>query len=187
LPRHHGKKRDAYPQASRKDGSADLSYGIAGVAGVSGVNHLQAARKLRHCNARSVPRTKPRIRGAESAGGQLKEFVDLRNGIVLCDGPTGSEISSTLRGHPSDNMNEEKAYHISRLKTPSSFLHRHRKRTIHQRTALRHTYLCIGFASALRRRRKSFLVGEMRDRETIEIALGSFGNGAPGHVHVAYC
>lgn len=63
---------------------------------------------------------------------KLQEIVELRNGIVLVTGPTGSGKSSTLAAIL-DKMNQEKAYHILTIEDPIEFLHRHRKATIHQR------------------------------------------------------
>src|SRR6267142_2337445 len=62
----------------------------------------------------------------------LEEIVELRNGVVLVTGPTGSGKSSTLAAIL-DKMNEDKAYHILTIEDPIEFLHRHKKATIHQR------------------------------------------------------
>ena len=62
----------------------------------------------------------------------LAEIVELRNGVVLVTGPTGSGKSSTLAAIL-DKMNSEKPYHILTIEDPIEFLHRHKKATIHQR------------------------------------------------------
>lgn len=54
---------------------------------------------------------------------KLQEIVELRNGIVLVTGPTGSGKSSTLAAIL-DKMNQEKAYHILTIEDPIEFLHR---------------------------------------------------------------
>ena len=107
----------------------------------------------------------------------LKEIVDLRNGVVLVTGPTGSGKSSTLAAIL-DRMNAEKAYHILTIEDPIEFLHRHKKATIHQRELHSDTpTFALALRAALRQAPKVILVGEMRDRETIEIALEASETG----------
>jgi twitching motility protein PilT len=107
----------------------------------------------------------------------LKEVVELRNGVVLVTGPTGSGKSSTLAAIL-DKMNEEKAYHILTIEDPIEFLHRHKKSTIHQRELHTDTpSFALALRAALRQAPKVILVGEMRDRETIEIALEASETG----------
>jgi twitching motility protein PilT len=107
----------------------------------------------------------------------LREVVDLRNGIVLVTGPTGSGKSSTLAAIL-DQMNVEKAYHILTIEDPIEFLHKHKKATIHQRELHSDTpTFGLALRAALRQAPKVILVGEMRDRETIEIALEAAETG----------
>jgi len=107
----------------------------------------------------------------------LKEIVDLRNGVVLVTGPTGSGKSSTLAAIL-DKMNEQKAYHILTIEDPIEFLHRHKKATVHQRELHSDTpTFALALRAALRQAPKVILVGEMRDRETIEIALEASETG----------
>jgi twitching motility protein PilT len=107
----------------------------------------------------------------------LHEVVSLRNGIVLVTGPTGSGKSSTLAAIL-DKMNSEKAYHILTIEDPIEFLHRHKKSTIHQRELHSDTpTFGLALRAALRQAPKVILVGEMRDRETIEIALEAAETG----------
>jgi twitching motility protein PilT len=108
---------------------------------------------------------------------QLEEIVHLRNGIVLVTGPTGSGKSSTLAAII-DKMNTIKAYHILTIEDPIEFLHRHKKATIHQRELHTDTpTFSLALRAALRQAPKVILVGEMRDRETIEIALEAAETG----------
>jgi twitching motility protein PilT len=108
---------------------------------------------------------------------QLEEIVHLKNGIVLVTGPTGSGKSSTLAAII-DRMNEQKAYHILTIEDPIEFLHRHKKSTIHQRELHADTLtFALALRGALRQAPKVILVGEMRDRETIEIALEASETG----------
>jgi len=75
-------------------------------------------------------------------------------------------------------MNEEKAYHILTIEDPIEFLHRHKKATIHQRELHSDTpTFALALRAALRQAPKVILVGEMRDRETIEIALEASETG----------
>ena len=107
----------------------------------------------------------------------LKEIVELRNGIVLVTGPTGSGKSSTLAAIL-DKMNEDKAYHILTIEDPIEFLHRHKKSTVHQRELHTDTpSFALALRASLRQAPKVILVGEMRDRETIEIALEASETG----------
>jgi twitching motility protein PilT len=108
---------------------------------------------------------------------QLEEIVHLRNGIVLVTGPTGSGKSSTLAA-VIDKMNTDKAFHILTIEDPIEFLHRHKRSTIHQRELHSDTpTFALALRAALRQAPKVILVGEMRDRETIEIALEAAETG----------
>lgn len=107
----------------------------------------------------------------------LKEIANLKNGIVLITGPTGSGKSSTLAAIIG-LVNETHAYHIVTIEDPIEFMHPHKKATIHQRELHKD---CPSFSralrSALRQAPKVILVGEMRDVETIEIALEASETG----------
>jgi twitching motility protein PilT len=108
---------------------------------------------------------------------KLREVVQLRNGIVLVTGPTGSGKSSTLAAII-DMMNTEKAFHILTIEDPIEFLHKHKKATIHQRELHSDTpTFALALRAALRQAPKVILVGEMRDRETMEIALEASETG----------
>jgi twitching motility protein PilT len=108
---------------------------------------------------------------------QLKEIVDIKNGIVLVTGPTGSGKSSTLAAII-DLINETHSYHIVTIEDPIEFLHTHKNSTIHQRELHSDTpSFSIALRAALRQAPKVILVGEMRDRETIEVALEAAETG----------
>jgi twitching motility protein PilT len=107
----------------------------------------------------------------------LKEIAGLKNGIVLVTGPTGSGKSTTLAA-VIDLVNESKAYHIVTIEDPIEFLHPHKKSTIHQRELHSDTpNFALALRAALRQAPKVILVGEMRDRETIEVALEAAETG----------
>jgi twitching motility protein PilT len=157
-----------------EEGSADLSYGISGV----GRFRVNIFRQRGSCAI--VMRVIPdKIPGFDMLNlpKQLEEIVHLKNGIVLVTGPTGSGKSSTLAAII-DRMNEQKAYHILTIEDPIEFLHRHKKSTIHQRELHADTLtFALALRGALRQAPKVILVGEMRDRETIEIALEASETG----------
>jgi twitching motility protein PilT len=108
---------------------------------------------------------------------ELKNIAKLKNGIVLVTGPTGSGKSSTLAAVV-DVINSTRADHIVTIEDPIEFLHSHKLGTVHQRELHSDT---VSFASALRaalrQAPKVILVGEMRDQETIEIALTAAETG----------
>jgi twitching motility protein PilT len=101
----------------------------------------------------------------------------LPNGIVLVTGPTGSGKSSTLAAII-NLINETRAEHILTIEDPIEFLHQHKKGTIHQRELHSDTpTFALALRAALRQAPKVILVGEMRDRETIEVALTAAETG----------
>jgi twitching motility protein PilT len=157
-----------------QDGSADLSYGLSGVARFR-VNIFRQ-RGTFAIVMRVIPNAIP---GFEQLNlpKQLEEIVHLRNGIVLVTGPTGSGKSSTLAA-VIDKMNTDKAFHILTIEDPIEFLHRHKRSTIHQRELHSDTpTFALALRAALRQAPKVILVGEMRDRETIGIALEAAETG----------
>jgi twitching motility protein PilT len=107
----------------------------------------------------------------------LADAAALKNGIVLVTGPTGSGKSSTLAAII-DLINETRAEHILTIEDPIEFLHQHKKGTVHQRELHSDTpTFALALRAALRQAPKVILVGEMRDRETIEIALTAAETG----------
>ena len=156
------------------EGSADLSYGVEKVARF----RVNIFRQRGSCAIvmRVIPSVIPSFKDLNLPP-QLSEIGDLRNGIVLVTGPTGSGKSSTLAA-VLDRMNEEKAIHILTIEDPIEFLHRHKKATVHQRELHSDTpTFSLALRAALRQAPKVILVGEMRDRETIEIALEASETG----------
>ena len=157
-----------------QDGAADLSYGLPGV----GRFRVNIFRQRGSCAIvmRVIPDKIPGFDDLKLPA-SLEEIVHLKNGIVLVTGPTGSGKSSTLAAII-DKMNMEKAFHILTIEDPIEFLHRHKKATIHQRELHSDTpTFALALRAALRQAPKVILVGEMRDRETIEIALEAAETG----------
>jgi twitching motility protein PilT len=168
-----GKNQHA-AQKFEEGGSADLSYGLENV----GRFRVNIFRQRGTCAIvmRVIPDRIPSFDDLNLPP-QLKEICGIRNGIVLVTGPTGSGKSSTLAAII-DKMNEEKAFHILTIEDPIEFLHRHKKATIHQRELHSDTpTFSAALRAALRQAPKVILVGEMRDRETIEIALEASETG----------
>jgi twitching motility protein PilT len=158
----------------RDTGAADLSYAIPGIARF----RVNVFRQRGTCAIvmRLIPVRIPSFSdlGLPEA---LAQIVPLRNGIVLVTGPTGSGKSSTLAAIV-DRMNEERAIHILTIEDPIEFLHSHKNSTIHQRELHSDTpTFSLALRAALRQAPKVILVGEMRDRETIEIALEASETG----------
>ena len=167
-------KNDTPLRKLEQEGSADLSYGLTGVARF----RVNIFKQRGSCAI--VMRVIPdKIPGFDELHlpAALEEIVDLRSGIVLVTGPTGSGKSSTLAAIL-DKMNAEKPCHILTIEDPIEFLHRHKNATIHQRELHSDTpSFALALRAALRQAPKVILVGEMRDRETIEIALEACETG----------
>jgi twitching motility protein PilT len=107
----------------------------------------------------------------------LVDIASLKNGIVLVTGPTGSGKSTTLAAII-DLINSTRADHILTIEDPIEFLHPHKMATVHQRELHSDTpTFALALRAALRQAPKVILVGEMRDRETIEIALTAAETG----------
>src|SRR6476620_7259836 len=157
-----------------KSVSADLSFSAPGDARFR-VNIFKQ-RGTHAIIMRVIPMRPPRFSDFNLPE-QLKEIVDIKNGIVLVTGPTGSGKSSTLAAII-DLINETHAYHIVTIEDPIEFLHDHKNSTIHQRELHSDTpSFSIALRAALRQAPKVILVGEMRDRETIEVALEAAETG----------
>jgi len=158
----------------QETGSADLSYALTGVARFR-VNVFKQ-RSTCAIVMRLIPVKIPSFQDL-GLPEILANIVPLRNGIVLVTGPTGSGKSSTLAAIV-DRMNEERAIHILTIEDPIEFIHGHKKATIHQRELHSDTpTFGLALRAALRQAPKVILVGEMRDRETIEIALEASETG----------
>jgi twitching motility protein PilT len=107
----------------------------------------------------------------------LTDVASLRDGIVLVTGPAGSGKSSTL-AVLLDCINRERNYHIITIEDPIEFLHNHKQSTVHQRELHSDTpSFAHALRSALRQAPKVIMVGEIRDRETIESMLEAAETG----------
>jgi twitching motility protein PilT len=158
----------------QSQGSCDISYSLPGTARFR-VN-IFVQRGSHAIVMRAIPRSIPTFDELKLPK-RLAEIVDLKNGIVLVTGPTGSGKSSTLAAIL-DRINESKAYHILTIEDPVEFIHRHKRSIVHQRELHSDTpSFALALRAALRQAPKVILVGEMRDKETIEIALEAAETG----------
>ncbi len=107
----------------------------------------------------------------------VKEFGKLRGGLVLVTGPTGSGKSTTLAALM-DYINTNYARHIITIEEPIEFVHNNKKSIITQREVPEHaSSFPVGLKAALREDADIVLVGEMRDLETISLALTAAETG----------
>lgn len=107
----------------------------------------------------------------------IKSFGEMRGGIVLVTGPTGSGKSTTLAALM-DYINVNFSRHIVTIEEPIEFVHRNKKCIITQREVPEHSIsFPAGLKAALREDADIVLVGEMRDLETISLALTAAETG----------
>jgi len=155
-------------------GDTDFAYEITGVARFR-VN-LFRQRRGPGAVLRVIP---TKIMSIEQLGlpKQIGRVAEVRGGLVLVTGPTGSGKSTTLAAII-DLINDTKDYHIITIEDPIEFVHSNRRCLIHQREVGSHA---TGFAEALRVAGREdpdlILVGEMRDLETISMALEASEKG----------
>jgi twitching motility protein PilT len=166
-------KRDATDRLVRT-GSTDLSYSLARRTRFR-VN-IFAQRGTYSVVLRVIPSKVPTV---EELGipAVVNEIANERHGIVLVTGPTGSGKSTTLAAII-NKLNREKAIHIITIEDPIEYLHPHQVATINQREVGADTQtFALALRAALRQAPKVILVGEMRDVETISIALEASETG----------
>jgi twitching motility protein PilT len=152
----------------------DFSFEIPGLARfrVNAFNHNRGAGGV----FRTIP---SKILSLEDLGAPaiFKEISEYPRGIVLVTGPTGSGKSTTLAAMV-DYKNDSEYGHILTVEDPIEFVHQSKKCLVNQREVHRDT---LGFnealRSALREDPDTILVGEMRDLETIRLALSAAETG----------
>ena len=161
-------------QNLRDDGSCDLSYSLPQHSRFR-VNIFRQ-RGSYAIVMRVIPNKIPTF-DELNLPDELKKLAALKNGIVLVTGPTGSGKSSTLAAII-DLVNTTRADHIVTIEDPIEFLHAHKLGTVHQREVHSDTgSFASALRAALRQAPKVILVGEMRDKETIEIAMTAAETG----------
>ncbi len=155
-------------------GSCDLSYSLPGKARFrvnvfsQGGNISIVLRKLESkiptIEDRNLPET-------------MYKIAEEKNGLVFVTGATGSGKTTTLAAIL-DQINEGKSVHVITLEDPVEYQHPHKKSTFNQRElGLDFDSYASGLRAALRQAPKVILVGEMRDRETVEIGLSASETG----------
>src|ERR1041385_2863626 len=157
-----------------RTGTADLSYSLPSRARFR-VNIFQQ-RGVYSIVMRVIPTDIPTLKSL-GLPPHLSDIAELRNGLVLVTGPTGSGKSST-QAAIIDIINEKKYYHIVTIEDPIEYLHLHKRSTINQREVGHDTRdFPSALRAALRQAPKVILIGEMRDFETTEIALEAAETG----------
>ena len=157
-----------------RTGSCDLSYALPGKARFrvnifsQGGNFSIVCRKLESkiptIEERGLPKT-------------MKQIAKEKNGIVFVTGATGSGKTTSLAAIL-DDLNENRSVHIITLEDPVEYQHPHKKATFNQRElGMDFDSYATGLRAALRQAPKVILVGEMRDRETVEIGLSASETG----------
>jgi twitching motility protein PilT len=155
-------------------GSCDLSYNLPGKARFrvnvfsQSNNYSIVLRKLES----KIP-TIDELNLPEA----MHQIAQEKNGIVFVTGATGSGKTTSLAA-VLDEINESKSVHVVTLEDPIEYQHPHKKATFNQRElGLDFDMFSSGLRAALRQAPKVILVGEMRDRESIEIGLNAAETG----------
>lgn len=158
----------------REQGYCDVSFGLSGVA------RFRVNVFIQRGSCAVVMRVISTVIPALAALGlpaQMGEVASLRDGIVLVTGPRGSGKSSTLAALL-DSINQKQVCHIITIEDPIEFLHNHKRATVHQRELHSDTpSVAEGLRAALRQAPNVILVGEMRNRETMEMVLEAAESG----------
>ena len=156
------------------EGSCDLSYHLAGKARFrvnvfSQRGYFSVVMRKLETRIPSVEDLKlPQV---------FKEMAHERNGIIFVTGATGSGKSTSLAAMLNE-VNDLRPVHIVTLEDPVEFVHHHRKATFNQREmGTDFDTFASGLRASLRQAPKIILVGEMRDRETVEIGLSAAETG----------
>jgi len=152
----------------REQGYCDVSYALPGVARFRVNVFIQ--RGSCAVVMRVIPTTVPTLVSI-GAPAELQQISAERDGLILVTGPRGSGKSSTLAALINE-INEQTASHIITVEDPIEFLHIHKRSTVHQRELHSDTpSLAHAMRAALRQAPNVIAVGELKDRETIELAL----------------
>ena len=161
-------------RALLSNGSVDLSYSIPQKTRFR-VN-IFSQRGTYAIVLRVIPEGVPTLESLNLPQ-ELANICRLKNGIVLVTGPTGSGKSTTLAALI-NKINHDYAYHIITIEDPVEYMHKHIKATVNQRELGSDTKtFAHALRAALRQAPKVILIGEMRDVETIEIAMEAAETG----------
>ena len=169
-----------------KNMELDFSFGIKGLARFR-ANVFYAKGAIAGV-FRQIPSVIPDFK-ALNLPNVLMEMTEVSNGIILVTGPTGSGKSTTLAAML-DRLNDTEQGHILTLEDPVEFVHNHKKCLVNQREIGSDS---LNFHSALRSLLRQdpdiVLIGELRDKETIEAALeiAETGHLVFGTLHTNSC
>lgn len=156
------------------EGSCDLSYSLPGKARFR-VNIFSQSGNY-SIILRRLESTVPTIANLNLPEVFYK-LAEEKNGIILITGATGTGKSTSLAAIL-EHINENKSVHIVTLEDPIEYQHPHKKATFNQRELGKDfDEFSSGLRAALRQAPKVILVGEMRDRETVEIGLRAAETG----------
>jgi twitching motility protein PilT len=156
------------------EGSCDLSYQLAGKArfrvnvfsqkGYYSVVMRQLATRVPTIEEMKLPHA-------------FYKMTEVLNGIILVTGATGSGKTTSLAAFLNE-INEKRSVHVVTLEDPVEYIHSQKTATFNQREmGTDFDEFASGLRAALRQAPKIILVGEMRDRETVEIALSAAETG----------
>ncbi|MFO7738227.1 MAG: PilT/PilU family type 4a pilus ATPase [Desulfatiglandaceae bacterium] len=156
------------------EGSCDSSYQLAGKARFR-VNIFSQ----KGCYSTVMRQLATRVPTIEELGlpTAFSKIAEERNGIILVTGATGTGKTTSLAAILNE-INEKKSVHVVTLEDPVEYVHSQKKATFNQRElGLDFDSFAGGLRAALRQAPKVILVGEMRDRETVEIGLSAAETG----------
>ncbi|MFH2219112.1 MAG: PilT/PilU family type 4a pilus ATPase [Pseudomonadota bacterium] len=157
-----------------KEGSCDSSYELLGKARFR-VN-IFSQRSNYSIVLRKLETKIPTLQEMNLPGAFMKMALE-KNGIIFVTGATGSGKSTSLAAVLNE-INEQKSVHVVTLEDPVEYQHPHKKSTFNQREMGKDfDHFSSGLRAALRQAPKVILVGEMRDRETVEIGLSAAETG----------
>lgn len=159
---------DAQIDVLEKTGELDCAYTLPGVARF----RINAFKKHPGIAAafRIIPHQMPTLQSLGMPDA-VRRMLHSKNGLILVTGPTGSGKSTTLAAMV-DYLNENMNYHMITLEDPLEFLHGNKNSLINQRQIGEHSQtFANALRAALREDPNVILVGEMRDLETIALAL----------------
>ncbi|HEX6803554.1 MAG TPA: ATPase, T2SS/T4P/T4SS family [Terriglobales bacterium] len=152
----------------REQGYCDVSYALPGAARFRVNVFIQ--RGSCAVVMRVIPTSLPHLQ-ALGAPEELQKFLALGPGLVLVTGPRSSGKSSTLAALV-NHINETVACHIITIEDPIEFLHNHKRATVHQRELHSDTpSVAQALHAALRQAPNVIVVGELKDREAVELVL----------------
>jgi twitching motility protein PilT len=156
------------------EGSCDLSYQLAGKARFR-VN-VFSQKGCYSTVMRQLASKVPTVEDLDLPPSFVK-MTEERNGIILVTGATGTGKSTSLAAVLNE-INEKSAVHVITLEDPVEFVHSQKKATFNQRElGADFDTFASGLRAALRQAPKVILVGEMRDRETVEIGISAAETG----------